>query len=142
MWNSMRRVGLPAVAVALLALTGGCESEPSRAGRGAGDGATTAPAGGGGTSQTINVELAQDEIRMPNTLRAGPVTFVVKNTSQQVHSFAIEGKGVDGEIGEPLAPGDTRSMVVDLQPGNYRVYCPIMEQHGGMAMEVALIVTE
>lgn len=140
MRNVMRKVGLPAVAVALLALTGGCESEPSRAGRGAGD--ATAPAGGGGTSQTINVELTQDEIRMPNTLRAGPVTFVVKNTSQQVHSFAIEGKGLDGEIGEPLAPGDTRSMVVDLRPGNYRVYCPIMEQHGGASMEVALIVTE
>jgi hypothetical protein len=141
MWNTIRKAGLPAMAIALLALTGGCESEPNRAGRGGGDDAT-APAGGLGTSQTINVELAQDEIRMPNTLRAGPVTFVVKNTSQQVHSFAIEGGRVDGEIGEPLAPGDTRSMVVDLRPGNYRVYCPITEQHGQNAMEVALIVTE
>lgn len=140
MSKTMRKVGLPAVAVALLALTTGCESEPKGA-RGAGDDAT-APAGGLGTPQTINVELTQDEIRMPNTLRAGPITFVVKNTSQQVHSFAIEGKEFDGEIGEPLAPGDTRSMVVNLQPGNYRVFCPIMEQHGGAPMEVALIVTE
>jgi len=140
MWDSMRKVGLPAVAVALLALTGGCESEPNRTGRGGTD--DTAAPGGLGTSQTINVELNQDEIRMPNTLRAGPVTFVVKNTSQQVHSFAIEGKGVDGDIGEPLAPGDTRSMVVDLRPGSYRAYCPINEQHAGAPMEVPLIVTE
>lgn len=138
MWSMFRRLGLPAVTVALLAFAGGCQSESDRAGRGAGDDAGAATDRTGGT---VQVELTQDAIQMPNTIKAGPTTFVVRNSGEQVHSFRIEGEGIDGTIGAPLAPGETREMVVDLKPGTYRVWCPI-DEHGQQGMEVPLQVIE
>lgn len=140
MWSMLKRLGLPAVTVALLAFAGGCQSESDRAGRGAGDDVnTTDTANQGG--QTVQVELTRDAIQMPNTLKAGPTTFVVKNSGEQVHSFRIEGEGIDGAIGAPLAPGETRQMVVDLKAGSYRVWCPV-DGHGDQGMEIPLQVTE
>lgn len=140
MWSKIRRLGLPAVAVALLAFAGGCQSESDRAGRGAGDGTSVNDAASQG-GQTVQVELTRDAIQMPNTLRAGPTTFVVKNSGEVVHSFQIEGEGIDGGIGAPLAPGETRQMVVDLKPGSYRIWCPV-DEHGDKGMEIPLQVTE
>lgn len=138
MSSMIRRLGLSAAAVTLLAcFAGGCQSESERAGRGAGEEGTVANQGG----QTVQVELTNDQIQMPNTLKAGPTTFVVKNDGQQVHSFRIEGEGIDGSIGAPLTPGETRQMVVDLKPGNYRVWCPV-DEHGQQGMEVPLQVIE
>lgn len=138
MWSMFRRLGLPAVAVALLAFAGGCESEGDRAGRGAGtDDETRATR----AAQTVQVELTGDAIQMPNILQAGPTTFVVKNVAQQgTHSFNIEGEGIDGGLGAPLSPGETRQMVVNLQPGSYRAYCT-SDVHAG-ELELPLTVTE
>ncbi|MBI1743716.1 cupredoxin domain-containing protein [Candidatus Acetothermia bacterium] len=87
--------------------------------------------GGGPTpqSQQIQVTLREWEIVPANiSAKAGRVRFVVSNEGTINHGFEIEGM-VQGtkfekEI-EPLVAGQTKTLEVDLAPGEYEVYCPV-----------------
>src|SRR5688572_21477536 len=58
------------------------------------------------------------------TVPHGPVRFVVTNAADIVHGFEIEGQGIEEEIAE-IAPGTTDSLTVELQAGEYVIYCPV-----------------
>ncbi len=89
----------------------------------------------------VQVELIAYEIRMPAQLPPGPTEFVVTNIGELPHNFEIEGQGIEREFEEDLQAGETRTMQVDLQPGEYRVYCPV-GNHAERGMEMTLTVTE
>lgn len=132
MWSKIRRAGLPALSVALLAFMGGCETDRAR--RRDDVRAERAP------GETIEVKVVNGQIQMPNVLQAGPKTFIVRNESDQFHTFKIDGRDIDGGIRDPIPPGETRQFVVDLRPGDYTVKCraPGHEQE----TEIALTVVE
>jgi uncharacterized cupredoxin-like copper-binding protein len=90
---------------------------------------------------TVNVSLVEFEIQMPNMIPAGPITFEVSNDGTMEHNFEIEGQGIEEEFETNLQPGETRTMQVDLQPGEYAVYCPVSD-HRQQGMTLTLIVTE
>jgi plastocyanin len=87
-------------------------------------------------------------------IRPGPVTFVIHNQGTMVHGFEIEiddvdednsGPGGGGDDdgfkfeGEPLGPGDSVEIPMDLPAGLYKVEC-FVEGHDDLGMEAMLEV--
>lgn len=62
------------------------------------------------------------------TVPAGRIRFVIRNASDIVHGFEVEGQGMEEEIAE-IQPGATDSLTVTFEePGTYEIYCPV-EDH-------------
>jgi uncharacterized cupredoxin-like copper-binding protein len=69
---------------------------------------------------------------------AGKVTFTVTNDGQQTHALEVEGNGVEEET-DSIAAGESGTLTVDLEPGEYEFYCPI-DGHREQGMEGKLTV--
>lgn len=69
----------------------------------------------------------------------GATTFEVTNAGSHEHSFGITGPAGDMLLEEPLKPGETATLDMNLEEGTYRVYCPVDERHG-KSMQLALHV--
>jgi uncharacterized cupredoxin-like copper-binding protein len=89
---------------------------------------------------TVDVHLSEYAVKMPDTLPAGPTTFVVHNDGKKIHSFRIEGPGFSEILAKPVEPEMTESLQVTLQPGDYKVYCPV-GSHEVKGMKMMLKVT-
>jgi uncharacterized cupredoxin-like copper-binding protein len=91
-------------------------------------------------AQEVEVGLTEFEIDMPASIAAGDVTFNISNMGTFPHNFEIEGEGVEEVLPEDLAPGESGTLEVTLEPGTYTIYCPV-EGHRGEGMETELEVT-
>ena len=69
---------------------------------------------------------------------AGQVTFTVTNDGQETHALEVEGNGVEEET-DSIAAGESGTLTVDLEPGEYEFYCPI-DGHREQGMEGKLVV--
>ena len=69
---------------------------------------------------------------------AGTVTFTVTNDGQETHALEVEGNGVEEET-DSIAAGESGTLTVDLEPGEYEFYCPI-DGHREQGMEGELVV--
>jgi uncharacterized cupredoxin-like copper-binding protein len=58
----------------------------------------------------------------------------------KTHSFKIEGPGIDQLLSTPVKPRETGKLDLILQPGEYKVYCPI-GSHSAKGMTTTLTVT-
>jgi plastocyanin len=76
-------------------------------------------------AQPVNVQLLEYEIRMPNTIPAGPQTLSITNGGKEPHSLAITGTGFNQQLGTQLQRGDTTTLDVNLEPGSYTFFCPV-----------------
>jgi uncharacterized cupredoxin-like copper-binding protein len=95
--------------------------------------------GGTATSPTVDVQLTEYEIRMPDSLAAGPQRFRVINSGKETHNFVIEGGGVSQKLASDLTRGDTAEIVASLPAGTYTVYCPV-DGHRGKGMHRTVVV--
>lgn len=85
----------------------------------------------------IQVSLTEFEIGMPERLSAGETVFHVTNEGTVEHNFEVEGQGIERELQEDLRPGESDTLRVELEPGTYRIYCPVNDHEDrGMSMEV------
>lgn len=91
-------------------------------------------------AQTVQVQLTDQQIQMPASLPSGMTTFEIKNTGTMEHSFGVSGPAGDKVLDEPLKPGETAELEMDLGTGTYRVYRP-GEQSNGHPIQIALNVT-
>jgi len=89
---------------------------------------------------TVDVHLSEYAIQMPRSLPAGPATFAVHNDGKKIHSFRIEGPGFSGTLEKPVRPQEAENLQVTLQPGEYKVYCPV-GSHEVKGMKMTLTVT-
>jgi uncharacterized cupredoxin-like copper-binding protein len=89
--------------------------------------------------QTVQVRVTDQELAMPESLPTGATTFEVTNAGSHEHSFGIAGPAGDMLLEEPLKPGETATLDMNLEAGTYRVYCPVDERHG-KSMQLALHV--
>lgn len=92
------------------------------------------------TPVPVEVHLTEYSIAMPKALPAGPTTFALSNDGQKSHSFKIEGPGLDELLSKAVRPHETGTLQVTLQPGEYKVYCPI-GSHAARGMTMTLTVT-
>ncbi len=92
--------------------------------------------------EAVGTEIAlRDFLLMPPNAElddAGTATFTVVNDGQTTHALEIEGQGVEEET-ELLEPGETAELTVDLEEGDYEMYCPV-DGHRAQGMEGTLIV--
>ena len=80
--------------------------------------------GGGDTAAggPVAVSLSEWKIESkPATVKAGTVTFAVKNTGNLEHNFVITGVGKSPTV---LAK-DATTLEVSLKPGSYEVHCDL-----------------
>ena len=139
---------------------GGEETTASSSSYGAREETTTASAGpAGGILGTITVQETEFSLTPNQTTlnRPGRYVFRAENDGSVAHALAIEngeegneqgaeeGEGADGEEGEKeqstrnLNPGETADLEVDLQPGTYRLYCPV-DNHEERGMRATVTV--
>jgi plastocyanin len=93
----------------------------------------------GAANQTVDVQLLEYSIRVPQALPAGTYTFNIVNSGKTDHSFVIEGNGLHLALAEPLKRGDKTQLGVELRPGVYEIYCPV-DEHRGKGMETRFTV--
>lgn len=91
--------------------------------------------------EAVSVQLDDFSIEMPRTLPAGPTTFRVTNVGAVEHNFEVEGQGIEEEFDEDLEPGESRTLEVDLEAGEYSVYCPVGD-HEDRGMTLTLTVED
>ena len=142
----MTRTIATLAAVLLLALAGcGGDDESADSGGGA---ATSTPAsesgggGGGGGGETIALSAPEDgSLVFDKTeleAKAGTVTIDFDNQSASVpHAVEIEGNGVEEK--SDTVTGAKTSVTADLEPGEYKFYCPV-GNHASAGMEGTLTV--
>lgn len=90
-------------------------------------------------TQRIEVSLDDFEIRMPDTIAAGPQLLHIIDVGKQNHSFAITGNGVAMQLSSELTRGDASDLAINLKPGTYTVYCPV-DDHKGKGMTRTITV--
>jgi uncharacterized cupredoxin-like copper-binding protein len=115
-----------AFAIGMLVCAAGCSLTPA------------ANAQTSSTAATTEVKLSEYKIDMPKTVPAGSATFKVTNTGKVMHNFEIEGNGIEKRVGR-LNPGETKTLLVELKPGKYEVYCPVPgHKSHGMSLDLTV----
>src|ERR1700722_18855140 len=88
---------------------------------------------------SVEVTLTEYKIEMPAAVSAGATTFKVTNTGKETHGFEIEGNGIEKALKPRLKKGESRSFLVDLKPGTYKVYCPVLgHKRRGMSLDLTV----
>jgi hypothetical protein len=90
---------------------------------------------------TVLVALNDGSIAVTNSdaIPPGPAVFTVTNGTSNVHNLFIDGPGVQQAAGDDMPAGKTTSFQVNLKPGKYTLYCPILD-HRTKGEQVELIV--
>ena len=133
------RIHGPVIALASLALVAaGCGGDDDDNGGESKAPATTTPApakteAAGGSS--VKEDMTEFKFSDPNpSVKAGTVTFEVKNAGTTTHALEVEGPGGEEKTGN-MNPGASKSLKVDLsKPGKYEFYCPVAN-HRDLGME-------
>jgi hypothetical protein len=90
--------------------------------------------------RVVKLTLAEYAIKMPQVLPAGLTRFEVTNAGDRAHYLEIERRGTDVMFGLNLLPGNTKSVEIILEPGQYRVWCPFNRDEA-KGMELMVRVT-
>jgi uncharacterized cupredoxin-like copper-binding protein len=153
---SGRRILQPAVILAtgLLAATlTACSSEPATSSSAPTSGsaaattaaapssASSAPAAPEAPSAVLQATEVDFDIELPQQeFEAGSYTFEVTNKGASPHNFVVEdAAGMEVAASEVIAPGQSGTVEVTLQPGKYVFYCAV-DGHRYMGMETQVTV--
>jgi plastocyanin len=76
-----------------------------------------------GKDATINVTAEDLSFSLDGSqLKAGTITFIIRNNGFMTHDFAIRGNGIDQQT-PMINPGESATLTVDLHPGTYTYEC-------------------
>jgi plastocyanin len=95
-------------------------------------------------AQSVRVPVTLTEWKVDtksDTVPAGSVTFRVTNDGSMLHAFHVEGTGVDKETRQ-IAKGESASLVLNLKPGTYELYCPMSDlshKKAGMSRKLTVV---
>jgi plastocyanin len=112
---------------------------PSAAAPSAPAAAASSAAADEGTVVEVTMTEFALEFSQPS-FTAGTYTFKAPNEGQFPHTISITGPGVDNvTAGGPAQTGQEVSMTVDLQPGTYKIWCPVRDHEArGMVTEITV----
>jgi plastocyanin len=115
--------------VVLLSAAAACE--PRSSGDVAGDPDTTiTPALAATEPGNLVVTLAEWQVGLSSdTVPAGQLAIQIMNRGSEYHRLEIEGNGMEW-VSDSLRSNAETLMQVQLQPGVYTLYCPIVGSHG------------
>jgi nitrite reductase (NO-forming) len=83
---------------------------------------TTSTVPVGTAKTTVNVNMVEYAFQLSqSTIPSGQITFVIKNSGNEIHNFAILGNKAGAQIG----PGKTETWTVGLAPGTYNYICDV-----------------
>jgi plastocyanin len=84
----------------------------------------TAPSGPVVATQKVSETEYKLTPANPDVAKAGVVEVKATNNGTIDHAIEVEGQGVEAKS-NPIKPGSSASVKVDLKPGTYEWYCPI-----------------
>lgn len=117
------------LALMIALLLAGCGNDDD-----SGDGSSS---GTGRVIEIVETDFALDP-ELVTVETAGEVTFRIRNDGKTTHSLEIESDDFEEESDE-IAPGDSAELTVELDAGDYELYCPI-GNHRDQGMEGTLDV--
>ena len=89
-------------------------------------------------AQTVQVSETEFKIALPSTeLKAGEITFDVKNDGKIAHDLAIKETGDKTPL---IQPGESAKLTVTLKPGTYELFCSV-PGHEEAGMKISITVT-
>ena len=92
----------------------------------------------GGTLEVSSVDF---DYELDSTeLAAGEYTINLTNTGSASHDLVVERDGEDVDGTDVIGPGESATVTVMLEPGEYVFYCSV-GNHRSMGMEVSVTVT-
>jgi plastocyanin len=86
------------------------------------------------TEKDFSIELASTD------LTAGTYEITVCNEGDATHDLAVERDGETLETSDQIGPGESTTLTIDLEAGDYVFYCSIAD-HREMGMEIDVTVT-
>ncbi|CCG04480.1 cupredoxin domain-containing protein [Blastococcus saxobsidens] len=86
------------------------------------------------TEEDFSISVDQESVP------AGSYEIEVVNAGGASHDLVVERDGEDVAATEILSPGDSGTVMVDLEPGEYIFYCSV-GAHRAMGMEITIEVT-
>lgn len=93
--------------------------------------------------QEVQVALKEWQIIPANiSVKAGKVRFIVQNAGTMSHGFEVESQMPSVPFGEEIQPfpaSQTRTLEVELAPGQYQYYCQV-SGHKDLGMKGNLLV--
>jgi uncharacterized cupredoxin-like copper-binding protein len=95
---------------------------------------------GGAAAKATRITVTEREYHIAlsrRTFRPGRVTFVVHNRGKIAHSLDIRGPGVSKRMRGTIRPGGSRTLVVRLSKGTYRLFCPV-DSHAKLGMRTTI----
>ena len=134
-----------ALGLAALALgAGGCGDDDEDGGSTASTpaAAPTTPVATTPASGRSAVAIAASEFKFTPSdvdVKAGRVTFRLRNDGGAPHALEIEGQGIEEET-KVIQGGQSATLSVNLKPGKYEMYCPV-GNHRSMGMEGEVTVS-
>ena len=90
-------------------------------------------------ARKVQVKVNDKGVQMPKNLQAGKTAFVVTNSGREAHDFEIAGSGIEKSFWFALGPNQTKTMQVELKPGQYEAYCAI-DAHAGEEPKTSIVV--
>jgi plastocyanin len=121
------------VATVALALLTGCG--------GGGDGSAEGCPAPGSESGALLATEKDFSIELDRTdLTAGTYEITVCNEGEATHDLAVERDGETLETSDQIGPGESTTLTIDLEAGDYVFYCSIAD-HREMGMEIDVTVT-
>jgi uncharacterized cupredoxin-like copper-binding protein len=99
--------------------------------------ATTTTAPPQAAASTVDVTETEFKIALPSIdLKAGKVTFKVKNAGNIPHDLAV--KGMDAKT-KLIPTGGSAELTVTLKPGTYELYCTVPgHEAAGMKLNITV----
>jgi uncharacterized cupredoxin-like copper-binding protein len=89
-------------------------------------------------AQTVEAIETEFKIAAPTTqLKAGKITFQVKNDGKIPHDLAVKGTSDKTKL---IPAGGTAELTVTLEPGKYELYCTV-PGHEAAGMKIDITVT-
>lgn len=125
-------------------------AEPDQGAARTEDGEAAGQTGGSATGESaemlsdqLDVVLVDHQIEMDSTADEGIVAFFVTNEGDEDHGLEVaQANGDNGEILGTIevAPGEEGQLELELEAGEYIVYCPVGDHREEHGMETTLTV--
>ncbi len=136
MHSKLARAAVALVAAGTLAACGG-GSDSNTGSSGSSDGGAS---GGSDTGTSVTVDETDFALALSvDSFSPGVYTFEISNGGDTTHALEVEGPGVEDVESDEIGPGESTSLTVTLEAGDYTIYCPV-DGHKDMGMTTTITV--